>query len=145
MIIPRPLTVLAAGLLAVGCGESTGLDSESLAGTWVATSAVLTNPANTSQTVDLVSEGFRITFVIESDGSVEGIFEFEGTVDQDSGTLTVVGNEVTLVLDGDPSTGTISRSGDTLILNLITGIEWDFDGDNLDEPATLLIVLEKSS
>ncbi len=140
----RSLTAIAVGLVAVACGDATGLDPEDLAGTWNATWAVATNPADPSETADLLVIGVSVTFVIEATGRVETIFEFQDIVDRDVGTLTVTDGEFMLVIEGRPVTGTISRRDDTLMIHIITGVEWDFGDDGLDEPATLLLEMQRS-
>ncbi len=140
----RSLTMLAVGLAAVACGNATGVDPEDLAGTWTASWAVATNPANPSETADLLAMGVSLTFVIEANGRIETIFEFQDIVDRDFGTLAVSDGEFRLVIEGRPITGTISRRDDTLMMHIITGVEWDFGDDGLDEPATLLLEMQRS-
>ncbi len=141
----RSVIAMAVGLVAVACGDATGVDPEDLVGTWIATTAIATNPADPTQTADLVAMGISLTFVIEANGRIETIFEFQDIVDRDVGTLTVTDGEFTLAADGVPlSTGTISRRGDTLTMHVITGVEWDFGDDGLDEPATLLLEMQRS-
>ena len=43
-----------------------------------------------------------------------------------------------------PITGTISRRDDMLSMDIITGMEWDFGDDGLDEPATFFLELLRS-
>lgn len=145
MHLPRRLSALAVAILFFACGDSTGLEPDDLAGTWIATSAIMTDPAGISPPVDLVTEGIDLTFIVGADGSLEAVITMGTITDTDTGSFTVDGDNVTVILDGDPSTGTISRSGNTLTMDLTTGIEWDFDGDNLDEPATLALVMVRSS
>ena len=141
----RGLTVLAVGLSALACGDATGVDPEDLVGTWRTSSAIATNPAAPSETADLVAIGVSLTFIIEADGRVETIFEFRDIVDIDTGVLTVTDGEFRLVIEGRPLTGTISRRDDTLVIDIITGMEWDFGDDGLDEPATLLLTMLRST
>ncbi len=88
--------------------------------------------------------GVSLTFVIEADGRVETIVEIQDIVDTDVGTLTVTDGEFTLVVEGRPLTGTISRRDDTLTIDIITGMEWDFGDDGLDEPATMFLEMLRS-
>ncbi len=140
----RSLTAIAIGLVAVACGDATGVDHEDLVGTWSAFTAVATNPADPAETADLVAIGVSLTFVIEASGRVETIFEYQDIIDRDVGTLTVTDGEFTLVIEGRPVTGTISRRDDTLMMHIITGLEWDFGDDGLDEPATFLLEMQRS-
>ncbi len=140
----RSLTVLAVGLATIACGDATGVDPEDLVGTWSAFTAIATNPADPSETADLVAQGVSLTFVIEADGRIETIVEIQDIVDRDIGTLTVTDGEFTLVIEGRPLTWTISRRDDTLTIDIITGMEWDFGDDGLDEPATMLLEMLRS-
>ena len=72
------------------------------------------------------------------------IRQFQDIVDSDVGTLTVTDGEFTLVIEGRPVTGTMSRRNDTLMMHIITGVEWDFGDDGLDEPTTLLLEMQRS-
>ncbi len=141
----RSLTALAVGLAALACGDATGVDPEDLVGTWSTFTAIATNPANPSETADLVALGVSLTFVIEANGRIETIFEFQDIVERDFGTLTVTNGEFELVIEGRPSTGAISRRDDTLNIHILTGVEWDFLDDGLDEPATLLLEMHRST
>ena len=51
------------------CSDSTGLDPDDIAGTWVASVRVFTNPANTSQTADIMALGGSFMLVLNADGS----------------------------------------------------------------------------
>ncbi len=140
----RSLTAIAVGLVAVACGDATGVDPEDLVGTWSAFTALATNPADPSETADLLAMGASVTFIIEATGRIETIFEFQDIVDRDFGTLTVTDGEFTLLIEGRPLTGTISRRDDTLTIDIITGMEWDFGDDGLDEPATVFLEMLRS-
>lgn len=141
---PRLPVGFLLSTLAFACSDSTGVQPEDLAGTWSATKMEFTNTANTSQKVDAIQLGVSFTMTINSDGTVSSVFTMGGSTDTDTGSISVTGNAVTLNLDG-PATGTLERNGDTLTVNLTTGVEWDFDDDGTDEDVTLLLVLTKVS
>jgi hypothetical protein len=46
-------------------------------------------------------------------------------------------------VDGDPASGTIDQNGDTVTINLDTGVEFDFDEDGAYDDATLRIVMTR--
>jgi hypothetical protein len=140
----RSVTALAVGIAALACGDATGVDPEDLVGTWRASSATVTNPADPSETTDLVALGLSFTFVFEASGRIETIIEFQGIVQRDVGTYSVTDGEFRLDFDGGVSRGTISRRDDTLTMLVRTGAEWDFDNDGLDEPAILLLEMQRS-
>ena len=53
------------------------------------------------------------------------------------------GSSIVINIEGDPASGTIGRGGNRLTIVLTTGVEFDFDDDGTDEPATLRLVLER--
>jgi hypothetical protein len=140
----RSVTVLAVGIVALACGDATGVDPEDLVGTWRASSAIVQNPADPSETADLVAMGLSFTFIFEASGRIETIIEFQDLVERDVGTYSVTDGEFRLDFDGGVSTGTISRRDDMLTMHVRTGAEWDFANDGLDEPATLLLEMQRS-
>ena len=134
-------TLVALALAATACDDSTGLDPGDLAGTWNATQAVVVNPASPSQTEDLIAGGMTLSFVARSDGTITSTIDIGFGPQVDSGTWSVSGGAITMVLGGSPLSGTISRDGDVLNMSLTSGIEWDFDGMGLEVPARLDMVL----
>lgn len=140
--VARPFA-LATGLAGAfwGCGDSTGPEKPDLTGTWDATSAILTNIAQPSQSVDVVPLGLDFVMIVEADGSVEVRIDTDGDLEVETGSITLAADEVTLVLDGDMISGTYSLVGSTLTLDLRAGLTWDFEGDGTDIPSTLLLVL----
>lgn len=86
---------------------------------------------------DLLAAGGSLVFVIRSNGSFTTTFtEPNGDVETDNGTMEVDGSNVTWTIDGDVSSGTISRTENTLTLNLTSGAEFDFNDDGVEEDAT---------
>jgi hypothetical protein len=144
MTIKPCLPILAAGIGLLGCGDSTGVSVDDLQGTWMGTVAVFTNAANTSQTVDLIAAGLSLSLIIEAGGEVTINLAAGGVTEVQTGTISTSGSDVTLVLDGAPSKGTILRTDDRLTLDLSTGVEWDFDADNIIEPATAHFVFQRT-
>lgn len=120
-------------LLALGVAScSDSLSPESLAGTYDVTAMDLVNPANPSQTVDLLDPGVSYTIVIAANGSFTSFTDgnLEGT-----GTLTIDGDTFTLTSVNDTTTGTITQNGDTITLYQEGLANWDWD-DNVQTPAT---------
>ena len=148
------LRTLIAPLLAVtflaGCGDSIGADStpeevaNALAGTWNATSFVFTNDANSSETFDLLADGGSFSITFTAAGGFSGSSTFEGVTDTFSGTYVVQGTNLITTDTGEfeSETVTFTLSGNTLTLTLDD--EFDFDDNGFDEPATLVIVLQKA-
>lgn len=134
------LTVAAVA----ACSDATGVQPEDLAGTWDISALEFTNVANTSEQVDLIADlSGSGTVTITGAGAFTIAVTVEGSTDTDIGTIEVVGSSVTITIAGDDLTGTISRSGDTVTINLTTGVEFDFDDDGTDEPATARLVMVK--
>lgn len=135
---------VAVALFAVGCGDDTGLDPDDLAGTWMATEAVMVNVANTGQTQDLISLGLSFTMVLRRDGSVTTTIDIGGGTDIDSGTWSISGNSLSMLIEGDVIEGTVRRDGDTMEVSLTSGLEWDFDGGGVEVPARFDLVMVRT-
>jgi hypothetical protein len=133
-----------AGVVAVAaCGDSTGVQPADLAGTWQITTLEF-SAIGGSAAVDLIGDqGATGTVEIESDGAFTLSVTVLGFTETETGTITVTGNEITLASQGDAAQGTISRNGDTVTIDFDAGVEFDFDDDGTDEPATLRIVMVK--
>ena len=112
-------------ILMIACTDSTGVETsvepDDLAGTWTATSMVLTSVADNTLSIDLVAEeGANVTLVLGADGTYTFTFvsDVEPT-ENETGTYTVSGSTLTIhptdSTEG-PETFTISRTGDTMTL-----------------------------
>ncbi len=146
------LRTLIAPLLAVtfvaGCGDSIGADStpeevaNALAGTWNATSFVFTNDANSSETFDLLADGGSFSITFTTAGGFSGSSTFQGATDTFSGTYIVQGTNLITTEEGESETVAFTLSGNNLTLTLDD--EFDFDDDDVEEEATLRIVLQRA-
>lgn len=134
--------VTLAGVASLACGDS--LAPEDIAGTYEATTMVFTSQADPNTSADVLAAGYSFAIEFNSDGTLETTFTIGGSTDTDSGTYVIDGDAITINTDGDPASGTIDRSGDTLTIVLTTGVEYDFDDDGSDEPATLRLIVERS-
>ena len=131
---------------ASACGDSTGLDPNDLAGTWVATVWDLTNPANASQSTDVLAAGGSMTIVFRSDGTFTStILEPDDTVpDVDTGTDEVVGSVLTIAESGQGSPTPFQAVRDGSALTLRSSDEdYDWDNDGTDDPADTRILLSR--
>ena len=138
----RIARVLAAGAMALAVAacsdDSTGITVEDLVGTWEATEIVFTSTADPSESVDAVDFGVSLTVTITSDGTVTSVFDDgQGGTDTDSGTLSVDGSTLTIGSDSFEA----ERSGD--VLTLTGAVGFDFDEDGSDDPATVVVRLER--
>ena len=134
--------------VAVGCsdsGNSTGPASPSdFAGDWLASSYVVTNVANSSQSEDLTVLGMTLSITF-TETTYSGTASFPGEVAETfSGTYTIDGNQLTLNETGElqPETMTYTLSGDTMTLSG-DDEQYDFDDDGQEDPATFTMVLAK--
>ena len=132
--------VIGAMLISIGgCGDSTGLTTEDLEGTWNATAIVFTNNADSVESADIVqADGASFTMTVSASGSVSTLFDDgQGSTDSDSGTLSSDGSSITI--GGD--TFQAVRSGDQLTLTNANE-SYDF-GSSPDVPATLVVSLTR--
>ena len=115
-----------------------------LAGTWEITSFELST-VDGSHSVNFVFDlGWSLTLAITADGAFDLSLTLAGRTEIDRGVLTVNGADITLDFDGgDDLVGTISRSGDTVTIEVTSGVEFDFDGDGREDPAVGRIVMVK--
>ncbi len=133
--------------IAVGCSDSdnsTGPASPSdFVGDWLASSYVVTNIANTSQSEDLTAlMTLSLTF---TETTYSGTANFTGEATETfSGTYTIEGNQLTLNETGKLETDTMTYTlvGDTMTLSGLDD-EYDFDGDGVEDPASWVMVLQR--
>ncbi len=147
------VAVLATGLLSACGGDDNpvsgdgGVDTiADLAGTWNAIEEIITNNANPSQKVDAVALGQQTVLKFSSDG------RFEMTISAAGGSITlkgparIAGSKLILTLE-DFFNLEIELEF-TLEGNRLTttdrNVEFDFDGDGNDEPATQVTVYVKA-
>ncbi len=132
---------LSIGLFMTGaCGDSTGVTVEDLVGSWNASQYLYTNPANTSQTVDIITtQGASFSMSVANDSTVSTLFDDGvGGSSSDSGDFS--GDGTVLNLAGESFNA--SRTGSQLTLVDDTNA-YDFDNDGSDDPATLTITMVK--
>jgi hypothetical protein len=143
-----PLSVIRAisilGLaVAAGCGDSTGVQPADLEGTWRVTDLVYTGVVGDVRVDVIVDFTATAVIVIEADGAFQMTITIGGDNDGDSGTLTVTGNEIEMDFGGQLASGTIARDGETVTIELDSGVEFDFDQNGTDDPAMAQLVMVK--
>jgi hypothetical protein len=143
------LPVLLVGAIAVACGdddeEPTGPTVDDLAGSWDATSLLLTWNANPAVSVDLVQTfGGTVTLVITAAGRYTFTAAVPGQAVQTiTGDFTITGtNQFSLTNDDDPldvlnGTFVLDSNGNELDINLPDATILDFDEDGEDDEALL--------
>jgi hypothetical protein len=135
------LLLLSSAVAFGGCdnltGDGNGGPLADLAGVWLATQYVMTNPADTLQSVDLIAEGEWVSIMIKADGGFT-YTEYESGLPPgtDSGQVTVEGDTLWVAIAGEPELYLLryELSGDLLTLRTDQA-EWDFDDDGTPEPA----------
>ena len=139
--LPRVIGVtVLLGWLA--CGD--GLAPADLAGTWDATTMQFIDQEDPSRPpVDVIARGAQFSITFFADGTLQTTFVENGSTDTTSGIYNISGSTI-VINDGVAKGGTIRRDGDTLTIELFSGIEYDFDGDGSVDPADLLMVLVRA-
>jgi len=137
-------------LLSVGCKKEETTEPEItvpaiVVGTWVASSWTF-NALATDSTIDLIANGAELTVVLQNSGRYTLIITAPGeSPDYETGGLSFSGDQMTITSD-NPNEGisvmTWSVTGTTMTL-LSTESDYDFDGDNIGDPATMSMILQK--
>jgi hypothetical protein len=131
----------AVAAVAVACSDDTGPSEDELAGSWLATKLELVSVASPATKVDLITLGATVRLVL----SESHMYTLTLTVPDEpeevvTGTWSASEDVLTLTeADGDLQFD-MSLSGNTLHL---TGAdaEFDFNGDDIDEPARINVTL----
>ncbi len=113
-------------------------------GDGLASSYVVTNIANTSQSEDLIGLGLTLSITF-TETTYSGTAAHTGEPTETfSGTYAINGNQLTLDETGElePDTMTYTLSGNTMTLSG-DDEDYDFDEDGQDDPATFVMVLAK--
>jgi len=144
-----PLSLALALGAALACSDSNGTSNVTLAdlaGTWDATQFTLTNPADGSQSVDLIGMGGSFTLTINASGAFSGTQTILGTTDTFSGTIQLSGNHSMSLVDAanpsDITDVTYTLSGDHLVITS-SDLTWDWNNDGTDEAANLSAALQR--
>lgn len=131
-----PLCALVALL---GCGSDStspaGLTINDLVGSWIATSDLYTNNANSSETFDLVAEGGEVRFTMLAGGGTRIWITLDTYMDEFDAAVTL--NGTTLTIDPveagrETTTFEITLVGNTLTM---TDADSEFDFSLSDAPA----------
>jgi hypothetical protein len=117
-------------------------DTAGLVDTWVATSYVVTNKADTTQSVDRIAEGASLEVTFDAQAGYTAEFADTSGTDLMTGTYEAAGGYLWMIETGEYlSFLEIAISGDTAA---VTGTDWyDFDGDGQDEEAYMDLVLSR--
>jgi hypothetical protein len=141
----KHLTTSALALILIaGCGDdATGVDADDIAGTWTATAIVFTQTAAPMTVVDIVDEGASLTLLLGADGSYTFTFTSPDENEVETGTYSVSGSTITLTETGSTQIETFEISRDENTMTLTDDDMFEFDEQEGDEPATLVITLTR--
>jgi len=135
---------LAALAVSLACGgDSSGPSRDKFAGIWDATKLEYTNTANTSEKVDIIALGATYVIELTSGGDYTATVTPPGGAPEiETGTWSASADVFTLKETG--SSGNMqfdyTLSGNTLTASG-ANTDFDFDGDDVPEPARLSAVL----
>lgn len=140
MTVKLPRVICMAALLGgMACGD--GLAPADLAGTWNATTMQFIDQEDPSRPpIDVIAQGAEFSITFFADGTLRTTFIEDGNTETTTGIYSISGSTI-VINDGVAKGGTIQRSGDTLTIELFSGIEYDFTGDGAPDPADLRMVL----
>jgi hypothetical protein len=139
----RHLTISTMALiLMTGCGDSTGVEPDDLAGTWTATMMVFTSEADATESVDIVADEMAtLEIVLDADETYASAFTFPDEADEnETGTYSTTSTTLTITpTDGTAETFGLARDDDTMTLTR----DDTYDFGSGEEPATLVITLAR--
>lgn len=146
-----PILAMAVAASTFACGGDgdngtdppDGITLTDLVGTWDATQVEYQSLDNPLIRFDLVALGGSLTLTVEANGDYTATIQPPGEQpDTETGSVTLEGNLIELVVDGVPESVEFDF---TLVGNTLTMVtedeEFDFDGDDIDDPARLTLVL----
>lgn len=147
--VRRRILPLMFGIVVAGCGSgdtpvgpSTNPLLEPFVGTWDATVLTVQSVADTSIVVDLLENGVSYITIYES-GNYQSTIAFGGAPFTEFGSLDVAEGVLTLrPNNGDPVTRAYVFTSSTVV-RLDGPTDWDFNLDEVDDPANLFMEMEK--
>lgn len=137
--------VTLAAAFTLSCGDATGIDIADLVGTWNASKLEFTSAANATLKADVVGLGGSLSITFASNGSFTLTEREPGELaNTRTGTFLLKGDTLTISESGQgsPTDFRTSLSGSTLTLTNDDD-EYDFNNDGTEEPARLIVVLNK--
>lgn len=139
--------VLACATLVAGCGsdENDTVTLTELAGDYTATVFEFVSTADPNTSFEAIGAGLGLDLSITASGDYTMTIHSPPDPDEvENGVVTLNGNKITLDAGGEEVSGTFTLNGTTLTLHLTSGVEFDFDGDDTDEPAIVNATLVRS-
>jgi len=144
----RAAAVLAAVLLGSGCLATTEVALPDLVGDWRAREALLADPANLNERIDVTALGWEVTLEVAADGAYELAILVPGQdPDVRSGTLTIEnGKDLVLLRNGDEiGRGEVFAQDERVafLFDEFAGLEADIYGTGTPIPVTLMLLVER--
>ena len=138
------------------CKDSTDADEDDnnttfptptvLAGNWIASKVEFTNQENPSQKIDISQQGGSASITIETNGHYTFNVLISGeTPSVETGTIIGVSSQVIEFRSNNGVTHSRAYTYSTTVFTLQDEYsDFDFDGDDTNESATLYIILQRS-
>jgi hypothetical protein len=131
--------------LTSGCRSATEVETTDLQGTWVGTEVRIIEIAQPKENnFDLIQLGYSAGFV--SDGTGAFVIRLVSPEDEDqviNGRMDIDGTNVVVTTDTSTGTGEVFVQDEQAALSLTGGLTFDFKGDGSEEPAKLLMVMDR--
>ncbi len=139
-------TAIAIAVVGSSCNgaDGTGPGLPDIVGTYNATAYEYTLLSEPDSTWDLVNDGgIAIVLTVTPSATFTTTSSLQGFPDLvETWTIHIVGDELTL--EGTPTlSGTFHLNGNTLTINLQSGVTYDFFGNGTQDPSTARIVFER--
>jgi hypothetical protein len=137
--------IVAVMGLTSGCRSATEVETTDLQGAWVGTEVRIVEIAQPKENnFDLIELGYTAGFV--SDGTGAFVLRLESPEDDDqviTGTMVIDGTDVAVTTADGTGTGEVFVQDEQAALSLTGGLTFDFKGDGSEEPAKLLMVMDR--
>ena len=137
--------IVAIMSLTSGCRSATEVETTDLQGAWVGTEVRILEIAQPKENnFDLIQLGYTAGFV--SDGTGAFVLRLVSPEDDErvtTGTMDIDGTNVVVTTSTSTGTGEVFVEGDQAALSLTGGLSFDFKGDGSEEPAKLLMVMDR--
>ena len=137
--------IVAIVSLTSGCRSATEVETTDLQGAWVGTEVRILEIAQPKENnFDLIQLGYTAGFV--SDGTGAFVLRLVSPEDDErvtTGTMDIDGTNVVVTTSTSTGTGEVFVEGDQAALSLTGGLTFDFKGDGSEEPAKLLMVMDR--
>ncbi len=142
------VAALLTAAITAGCGDENGgvdpgprdLVLADLVGTWTATTLEVTKDSDPSKRVDLIARGGAVIASFQSNRRVALVATLEGETEAHTGSLRIEGHDIVVTGDVGQESRRFACERSEYAMSLTNAYEtYDFDGDGVEEGASLLI------